>query len=203
MSIPAIASATGASVGTVHGDLSTLKGSGAELPTSVTGLDGKSRPATITTRTTETTEVVDLATGEILSEDVTAEVWEAEQAVREFPALNVPGSDPADIVAMAANLRALPEDQRAWRAENGRKWLTAKVEGRIGQRRPETPDIWAPVFKAVTECIRTIRDAGGPEALVAALDGLLPIHRDNNLGQVADLAATLDDIRPQGLRRIQ
>lgn len=71
MSIPAIASATGASVGTIHNDLSELKGSGRDLPSEVTGLDGKTRPAkvTTTTRQTEATkveQVVDTETGEVL-----------------------------------------------------------------------------------------------------------------------------------------
>jgi hypothetical protein len=45
MSIPAIASATGASVGTVHGDLSKLKSRGEHQPERVTSLDGRERPA--------------------------------------------------------------------------------------------------------------------------------------------------------------
>ena len=46
MSIPAIASATGSSVGTVHSDLSKLKGRGEQQPETVTSLDGRQRPAT-------------------------------------------------------------------------------------------------------------------------------------------------------------
>lgn len=79
MSMPAIASAVGASVGTIHADLSTLKGS--DLPDTVTGLDGRQRPATqpakvtTTSRTTEATKVernVDMATGEILDGQIPA-----------------------------------------------------------------------------------------------------------------------------------
>lgn len=45
MSIPAIASATGASVGTVHSDLSELKSRGVQEPETVASLDGRRRPA--------------------------------------------------------------------------------------------------------------------------------------------------------------
>lgn len=45
LSIPAIAEATGASVGTVHNDLSEMKGS-VDLPDTIIGLDGRERPAT-------------------------------------------------------------------------------------------------------------------------------------------------------------
>lgn len=46
MSIPAISAATGASVGTIHSDLSALKSAGSDLPDEVTSLDGRTRPAT-------------------------------------------------------------------------------------------------------------------------------------------------------------
>lgn len=82
MSTRAIASAVGVSDGTVRTDLDQLRSS-TQLPETITGLDGKTRPARVTqtTRTTEATKVehaVDLETGEILGEEVTSEQWERE-----------------------------------------------------------------------------------------------------------------------------
>lgn len=60
LSIPAIAAATGVSVGTVHADLSNLKG-----PERIVGTDGVSRPARVTT-TEKVERLVDLDTGEVV-----------------------------------------------------------------------------------------------------------------------------------------
>lgn len=79
MSARNIASAVGVSHPTVLAD---MHAGGKDLPP-VTGEDGKTyqrtRPARVTTVTETTEHVVDLATGEILGEEVTSEVWEAER----------------------------------------------------------------------------------------------------------------------------
>jgi predicted transcriptional regulator len=101
MSTRAIGSALGVHHSTVAADISTV---GNPTVDTVTGLDGKTRPATVTqtTRTTEATkveQVVDLDTGEILNDTVTAEVWEAEQGPSLEDALA------ADPEVRAANVR--------------------------------------------------------------------------------------------------
>lgn len=93
MSTRAIASAVGIGRGTVHRDIEATVPSGAvEQPERITGLDGKSRPASRTV-------AVDLATGEILGEEITAEVWQAEQGP------TVDDMLAADPDVRAANLR--------------------------------------------------------------------------------------------------
>lgn len=73
MSTRAIGSALGVDQKTVVRDLSTEADASDDLPDTVTGLDGRQRPAkvTTTTRTTEATKVehvVDMDTGEVLDE---------------------------------------------------------------------------------------------------------------------------------------
>lgn len=94
MSTRAIASAVGVSDGTVRTDLDQLRSS-AQLPDTITGLDGKSRPAT------RPTVAVDLETGEILGETLAADVWEAEQ-----------GPSVDDVLAPDPDVRAANVRQR-------------------------------------------------------------------------------------------
>jgi hypothetical protein len=101
MSTRAIGSAIGVHHSTVADDLASV---GNPTVEKVTGLDGRTRPATVTTttRTTEATkveQVVDLDTGEILNGTVTSEQWEAEQGPSLDDALA------ADPEVRAANVR--------------------------------------------------------------------------------------------------
>lgn len=111
MSTRAIGSAIGVNHATVVRDVAAT---GADAPVdTVTSLDGRQRPAkvTTTTRTTEATKVeraVDLATGEILGEEVTAEQWTAEHPeVRVEPSAEVREWEAdTEATVRAANVRA-------------------------------------------------------------------------------------------------
>lgn len=227
LSTRAIASAVGVDHSTVVRDI-TATGADApvERPDTVTGLDGKTRKAhvTTTTRTTEATKVehdIDVATGEILpgpglpdpveeSRPITSEQWKAEnpdplaEALAEFPELDIPGAPAEYIVITADALRGMPERQRPARLENARKWLTAKAEGRLDPK-PEPPDLWPPVFKAITATLRAIREAGGVSALRDELPHLIDVEASNNLAQAADLAHQLSELAAATpkLRRIK
>lgn len=191
MSIPAIASATGASIGTIHNDLSELKGSGRDLPTAVTGLDGKARPAkiTMTSRTTETTKVehdVDLDTGEILTRA---------DAVTRFPVLDVPGAADDAVIDIATQVLTHPEDRQDYRAEQGAKWLAAQARNQ-GQPRDEqqTPIASAHFHRLAETVVLLDRHATAMAEAYRAAD---PLRREQWVGAVDSLLDRLTALSVQ------
>lgn len=177
---------------------------------------------TQTTRTTEATKIehdVDLETGEITSPGSPAVTGDAPSiadsvpapdvepepgaldpvnaAIERYPALNIEKATAADILKVADALDKLTDHtQLDARIENGRRWLVAKTEGRLGGSTPLDPcQSGDEITEYCIEAATDIRGAGGADAFAAAWESADNLTRDNWRASLYSLESVLNDLR--------
>lgn len=191
MSIPAIGAALGASVGTVHSDLSELKGRGEDpTPERVMSLDGRERPA---------------------SRPVVAERVDVPALpVDRYPELAHYADRPAKAHAIATALDGYDADERAVRREALAATIAAEQRngGPVNYlKRDPDMDKADRLYDAVSAAARAAHTSGGPDLMARLVDRLDDITRQAWAGTYADLAdrarAMADALNRPNLRSVK
>ncbi len=171
---------------------------------------------TTTTRTSEATKVehdVDLETGEITSPGSNAPLQDSapgveqpsepgaldpvSEAIERYPALDIEKASDDDILKVAAALdKITDESQMSERIENGRRWLVAKSEGRLGNSTPLDPcQSGDEITELCLEAAMEIRGAGGADAFADAWASADNLTRANWQASLYSLETILNDLR--------
>lgn len=165
------------------------------------------KPAKVTHRTTESETVDYTSPGsgapvresappvEPATEPGAHELMSA--AIERYPALNIEKATDADILKVADALDKLTDDtQLDERIENGRRWLVAKSEGRLGGSTPLDPcQSGDEITEYCIEAATDIRGAGGADAFAAAWESADNLTRDNWRASLYSLETVLNDLR--------
>lgn len=202
-----------AAVGVSHHTASAVRGdleSGGQIahqPERI-GADGVAQPAKVTHRTTESETVeytspgspaphLDSAPGVEQPSSEPGALDPVNAAIERYPALNIDKASDADILKVADALDKLTDDaQLAERIENGRRWLVAKSEGRLGGSTPLDPcQSGDEITEYCIEAATDIRGAGGADAFAAAWESADNLTRDNWRASLYSLETVLNDLR--------